>query len=397
MPKVLRILNRFNLGGPTLNAALLTKYLAPEFETLLLGGKNACTEKNSEYILKDLGVDYEIIDEMRRPISVRQDILAYRKIKHIIKTFKPDIVHTHAAKAGALGRYAAHALKVPVIIHTFHGHVFDAYFGSARTSFYKNVERYLAKLSTKIIAVSENQKEELVNVNKICPEDKVEIVPLGFNLEKFKNGNDQKRKTFRSTYNLDDDEIAIGIIGRLVPIKNHSLFLNAIKYLKENSQKKFRAFIIGDGETKENLKNYTSNLGLDFLNTDGIPHNNEKATVTFTSWIEEIDNVLAGLDVVTLTSLNEGTPVSLIEAQAARKPIVSTDVGGIRNVVVENKTALLTPKNNAEAFSQSLLRLVEDDNLRTALSHEGLKAVEDKFNYNRLCNDMKALYYKHLG
>jgi len=396
MPKVLRILNRFNLGGPTLNAAILTKYMHPEFETLLLGGKNDSSEKNSEYILNELGVDYINIDEMKRPISIREDIKAYKKIKRIIKEFKPDIVHTHAAKAGALGRLAAHHLKVPVIVHTFHGHVFDAYFNNVQANFYKNIERYLARISTKIIAVSENQKHELADIHRIAHPDKIEVIPLGFNLDKFKTNADFKRKNFRETYNLADDEIAIGIIGRLVPIKNHKLFLDALKQVKEISNKKIRAFIVGDGEMKEELKSHTSLLNLDFINTDGIPRNNEKATVTFTSWIKDVDTVLAGMDIVALTSLNEGTPVSLIEAQAANKPIVSTNVGGIKNVVAENKTALLTPNNDIDAFSAALHKMVEDDVMRMSFSKAGLDCIANKFSYQRLCGDMKALYYSSL-
>ncbi|MDD3875790.1 MAG: glycosyltransferase [Bacteroidales bacterium] len=396
MPKVLRILNRFNLGGPTLNAALLTKYLAPEFETMLIGGKHSGSEKNSEYILENMGIDYRTIEEMQRPLDIYNDIKAYRKIKQIIREFKPDIVHTHAAKAGALGRYAASFCKVPVIIHTFHGHVFDAYFNSIQSDFYKNVERFLAAKSTRIIAVSENQKHELADIHKICAPEKIEVISLGLSLEKFKIDKEDKRIAFRKKYNLSEDEIAIGIIGRLVPIKNHELFLKSIKFVKEKSHKKIRAFIVGDGETKEHLKSFSTQLDLDFLNTDGIPRNNEKTTVTFTSWIKEVDNVLAGLDIVCLTSLNEGTPVSLIEAQAAGKPIVSTEVGGIKNVVIENKTALLTPNNDAQAFSDALFRVVEDDELRKSLSVEGAKFVENKYDYKRLCSDMRNLYNKLL-
>ena len=151
MPKVLRIINRFNLGGPTYNAAYLTKYMAPEFETLLVGGMHEITEGSSKYILENLGIEPIIIPEMKREINLKQDRIAYKKIKAIIKDFKPDIVHTHASKAGALGRLAAHQLGVKGIVHTFHGHVFHSYFGRVKTQFYKQVERYLAKKSTKII------------------------------------------------------------------------------------------------------------------------------------------------------------------------------------------------------------------------------------------------------
>jgi len=397
MPRVLRILNRFNLGGPTLNATYLTKYLVPEFETLLIGGKHSETEKNSDYILKEQGVNFFTLEEMKRSISLKDDLKAYQKLCQIIKEFKPDIVHTHAAKAGALGRFAAYHLNVPVIVHTFHGHVFDSYFSKVESSFYKIIERNLAAKSTKIIAVSENQKKELSEVHKICSADKIEVIPLGIDLSKFGYNKEQKRIAFRKTFNLDEDEIAIGIIGRLVPIKNHDLFLNSFKNIKETTDRKIRAFIVGDGEMKEHLKELSSELNLDFINTNGIPQNNEKASVTFTSWIEEVDNVLAGLDIVALTSLNEGTPISLIEAQAACKAIVTTDVGGIRNVVQPNETALLTPSNDEEAFTLSLKSLIEDDELRIKLAKKScFQKLENKFGYSRLCTDMKMLYYRLL-
>ncbi|HIB01897.1 MAG TPA: hypothetical protein EYO31_08570, partial [Phycisphaerales bacterium] len=153
MPKVLRIINRFNLGGPTFNAAYLTKYLAPEFETKLVGGSKDDSEDSSEFIVRNLGIEPVIVPEMKRSINLKNDFTAYKKIYQIIKEFKPDIVHTHASKAGTLGRIAANRLKVPVIVHTFHGHVFHSYFSSAKTLLYKTIERYLSRKSTKIIAI----------------------------------------------------------------------------------------------------------------------------------------------------------------------------------------------------------------------------------------------------
>lgn len=245
MKRVLRIINRFNLGGPTFNAAYLTKYLTPDYETLLIGGLKEDSEESSEFIINNLGIDYTLLPEMRRSINYFNDLKAYNRIKQIIKDFKPDIVHTHAAKAGALGRRAAYNLKVPVIIHTYHGHVFHSYFNKYKTAFYKYIERNLAAKSTKIIAISELQKFELSSVHHICPPEKIEIIPLGFDLSRFRKDNALKRSNFRKYYKLEDDEIAIGITGRLTYIKNHILLINAIKYLKDNTTRKFKVFIIG--------------------------------------------------------------------------------------------------------------------------------------------------------
>lgn len=392
MPKILRIINRFNLGGPTYNAAYLSKFMPSDFETLLIGGAKDETEANSEYIVNSLGIEPTIIPEMRREINAK-DIVAYRKIKKIIRDFKPDIVHTHASKAGALGRWAAYHTKVPIVIHTFHGHVFDAYFGSAQANFYKILERKLASISTKIIAISENQKDDLVNKYEICNEDKVEIIKLGFDLSRFQLNNFEKRREFRTKYLLDDDEIAIAITGRLVPIKNHTMFLEVIKYISKKTTKKIRIFIVGDGEERQNIEQKTRDLNLDFV--DFIKEQ-KKSLITFTSWIKEVDVVNAGVDIVALTSLNEGTPVSLIEAQASGKPIVTTDVGGIANVVIPNVTAFLSESNNVLQFSENLLTLIENDELRKNMSGKGIDFVMQTFHYQRLISEMSELYYSLL-
>jgi len=392
--KVLRIINRFNLGGPTFNAAYLTKYLEPEFETLLVGGVKYEEEESSEFILEKLGIKPVIIPEMQRSISFSADKKAYQKIKKIIKEFQPDIVHTHASKAGTLGRLAAAKCKVPVIVHTFHGHVFHSYFGKTKTLFYKNIERHLAKKSTKIIAISDIQKKELWQDHKICKADKLTVVPLGFDLSRFQENLAEKRISFRKKYQLQDDEIAIGIIGRLVPIKNHQLFINAINEIKKATSKKIRAFIIGDGEEKEQLIELLKRIDLDYVEWS---KNSTPATITLTSWIKDIDWANAGLDIIALTSLNEGTPVSLIEAQAANKPIVTTNVGGVENIVLKNETAFITDSNNLEQFTKALSQLVEDDSLRAKMSEKGWGFVQEKFSYNRLTNDMKKLYLSLLN
>lgn len=389
MPRILRIANRFNLGGPTYNVAYLTKYLPPEYETLLLGGEKDDSEEGSEHILEDLGIKPVIISEMKREINVKEDRAAYLKIKSIIKEFKPDIVHTHASKAGTLGRLAAFSMNVPVVVHTFHGHVFHSYFGKLKTEFYKNVERYLAMRSSKIIAISEKQKEELSQVHRICPAKKIEVIPLGFDLNKFNENKDENRKIFRNRYKISDHEIVVSIIGRIVPVKNHELFLRAIKNVKDRTKKRIRAFVVGDGEDRIKTENFALSLGLDI--SDWL-QSGKVATVTFTSWIKEVELVTAGSDVIAMTSMNEGTPVSLIEAQAAGKPIVSTNVGGIENITIPGVTALLSDRFHVENFSSNLLKLIEDDELRSSMSMKGWEFVKENYHYNRLTTDMENLY-----
>jgi glycosyltransferase involved in cell wall biosynthesis len=388
MPKVLRIINRLNLGGPTYNAAFLSKFLAPEFETMLVSGMKAESEESSEFIVKNLDLKPVYIPEMYRELNPLRDYKSYFKIRKLIRQFKPDIVHTHAAKAGAVGRLAAAHERVPVIVHTFHGHVFHSYFSPAKTKIFLEIERYLAKRTTKIVTLSEIQKNELSSIYKVAPAEKFEIIPLGFDLKKFETNQAEKRKKFRELYNIDDDEIAIGIVGRLVPIKNHKLFLRALSIVAAKTNRKIRAFIIGDGEERANLELFAEELGLKFNNGNL----QQKNILTFTSWIKDIDVSNAGMDIIVLTSNNEGTPVSLIEAQASGKAIVSTNIGGIEDIVLQNRTALLSPINDEQTLSDNLLKLVESNELRKSFSEAGADFVRNKFSYERLCSDMKVFY-----
>ena len=388
MPRILRIINRFNLGGPAYNVAYLTKYLAPEYETLLIGGEKEPDEESSLFIFKEMGIEPLVIEEMSRSVSFWQDIKAYYRIKKIIKDFKPDIVHTHAAKAGALGRLAAYNCKVPVIIHTFHGHVFHSYFGKIKTTIYKNIERFLSKKSTVIIAISEKQKQELCVDYKITSVDKTKVIPLGFDLSKFSENQIEKRKAFREQYQIEEDEVCIVIIGRLVPVKNHSLFLRAIQYVKNHSAKKIRAVIVGDGNLRDDLMGLCQKLSLDCCY---YPTELCVATITFTSWIKDVSYPLAGSEIVCLTSFNEGTPVSLIEAQAASKVIVATKVGGIENSV-NNAAAFLIDIEDAKSFFEKLLLLTENKKIRKQMALCGRNFVFDQFHYTRLVKDIRELY-----
>jgi glycosyltransferase involved in cell wall biosynthesis len=387
-PRVLRIINRFNLGGPTLNVAYLSRHLF-HFETLLAGGEKDDSEDSSEFILEKLGLEPVKIKSMRRSINPFNDLLAFIEIVKLIKKFNPHIIHTHASKAGTLGRLAAIYCKVPIIIHTFHGHVFHSYFPAWKTFIFKTIERYLASKSTKIIAISERQKVELSEIHKICDASKISVIPLGFDLEKFRDLDGSKRKSFRNKYFLEEDEIAVGIIGRLVPIKNHKLFLGAVAHLSHlKGFEKVKFFLVGDGEIRTQLFTSAKELG---LNPIFFPEEPKAGRLIFTSWIKEVDMVMAGLDLVLLTSFNEGTPVSLIEAQAAGKAVVSTNVGGIENIV-SNQTAILIENNNQNALNSTLEKLLQNPQKIKEMGSYGWDLVGKKFNYTRLVNDMDQLY-----
>ncbi|MDO9001495.1 MAG: glycosyltransferase [Bacteroidota bacterium] len=390
MPKILRIINRFNLGGITYNVSYLSKYLPIEYETLLIGGPEEEGEESSLYIPESLGLKPIIINELKRSINPLNDYFAYKKIKKIIKDFKPDIVHTHASKAGAIGRLAAKSCSVPVIIHTFHGHVFKGYFSTFKTSVFKGIERYLANKSDAIIAISNIQKKELTQEYKICDAKKTHVIKLGFDLQRFIDDKQEKRNRFRTDYSLHDNEIAIGIIGRLAPIKNHFLFIEAIEHVVKNSNVKIKAFIIGDGETKNELIDFIKNKGISYTT-----QKNKEAIFTFTSWIKEIDVALAGLDLVCLTSKNEGTPVSLIEAQAAGKFIITTNVGGIKDILNPN-CGLLCEADDYETYKNNLLNAVTNFSEISKNANAASKEVIEEFSYTRLCNEMDTLYKKLL-
>lgn len=384
--KILRIINRFNIGGPTYNATFLTRFLSDDFETLLIGGGPEKDEKDSLHILDKYKIKPKIISSLQRKPRLLSDRKAYKEIKAIIQDYKPDIVHTHAAKAGALGRKAAHACGVPVIIHTFHGHVFHSYFGKLKTAIFKSIERRLARKSSKIIAISKTQKEELTSVHKICKKEKVEVVQLGFDLEQFQENLVNKRAETRQKFNVDQNEVAIAIIGRLAPIKNHTFFLRVIDNLLSSTNQKVKVFIVGDGAERTAIEKEVTLLNKKYGHS-----------ILLTSWIKDITTFNAGMDIICLTSKNEGTPVSLIEAQATNLPVISTDVGGVKDIVLENKTGFVIKNGDYETYCNKLRLLVEDKALRVSFSKAGYSYVKDKFHYTTLVKNMETLYLKTLA
>ncbi|MBN9484972.1 MAG: glycosyltransferase [Bacteroidetes bacterium] len=389
MPRVLRILNRLIIGGPAINATYLTRYMAPDFETMLIIGGKDDHEQDADHLSMDLGITPVEVREMKRDISPIDDGIAYRKIKRLIEKFRPDIVHTHAAKSGLVGRLAADACKVPVIVHTFHGHVFHSYFSKWKSNAFIQIERYLANRSTGIIAISEKQKQELTQVYKICEEDKMKIIPLGLDLDKFRLHQEIKRAEFRSKYFLQDNDIAIGIIGRIVPVKNHSMFVAAAKKVLEQTDANVKFIIIGDGDMRTQMEAEFKEAGIDYAY---YPEQKREATAICTSWLTDMDVVLAGLDIVALTSHNEGTPVSLIEAQAAGRPVVSTNVGGVGDVVIDNQCGYITEPDNAIIFAEALLQLISNPQQRVLFGTRGQNFVQGKFSYQRLVGDMSDYY-----
>lgn len=391
-PRVLRILNRFNVGGPVYNVTYLSRYMEPEFETLLAGGNAGENEESSLYILEQNGIKPVLLDEMQRSLSALGDVRSYQRIRELIREFRPHIVHTHASKAGAVGRMAAFHEKVPVVVHTFHGHVFHSYFGKTRTTVFKQIERYLARRSDRIVAISDKLKQELVYEHGITTDEKVSVVPLGFDLEPFTRDREARRKAFRQAWNIAEDTLLVGLVGRMVPVKNHRLLTEAAAALKNKTGRNVQYLLVGDGESRNAIISDIQQSGLSYTyKQPAVPGTD----FVLTSWQQNTPDIYAALDITVLCSFNEGTPVSLIEAQAAGIPVLSTRVGGIENVVREGSSALLTTTDTAE-FTAALEKMLTDNELRSRMAGAGRDFAMQHFHYTRLVDDMRQLYYELL-
>jgi glycosyltransferase involved in cell wall biosynthesis len=389
--KVIRILNRMVIGGPSYNVSYLTKYMAPDYATLLLAGAKESDEIDSDELERELGIKPIYIKNLKKSLlKPFDDIKAYFAIRKIIKEYKPTIVHTHAAKSGFIGRLVAIHCKVPIVLHTFHGHYLHSYFHPILTKTLLAIDKYLAKKSSGIIVISESQRKDLVDEAKVVDASKAFLIPNGIDLSKFQTNKLEKRSRWRTQYNIPDNAIVVGIVGRLVSIKNHAMFIDCIhEILLHNNNANIYFAIIGDGDLRFELQNQLKKLNIPF---NYFPENTTLERVIFTSWQKEMDVVYAGLDIVCLTSNNEGTPITLIEAQAASKPIVSTNVGGVMDTVVENSSAFLTKSNDVKQFSANVLQLIGNENLRLDMGKNGQQFVDKMYSHNRLVNDMKLLY-----
>ena len=378
--KILRIIARLNIGGPAIHAILLSEALNKDsYEDKLVCGRVSEHEGDMFYLARQKGVCPTVIPELQREISFKKDLKAFFKLYAMIKRERPDIVHTHTAKAGTLGRLAATLAGVPVKVHTFHGHIFDGYFSPVKAKIFLFIEKVLAVFTDRVIAVSSLMKDDIVKRLKITNEKKCVVIPLGLELEKFSDC-EKLKGNFRRKLGIGEDVLLVGIVGRLVPIKNHIMFIKAAKKLiDKTAHRKVKFLIVGDGELKEGLERAVNEMGL-------------KDFVIFTGWIEDLPGVYADLDIVALTSFNEGTPLSLIEAMASAKPVVTTAVGGVKDMIKGGENGLMIGTNDAEDFSDKLSMLIENDGLRRELGVNGRRSVAEKYSKNRLVSDTKKLY-----
>ncbi len=372
--RVLRVITRLNVGGPAIQAVLLSARLDPErFETLLVAGTESAVEGNMiELGRLDAPPALRRIAALGREISPLDDLRALWSLVRLIREFKPDIVHTHLAKAGTLGRVAARIAGVPVVIHTFHGTVFRGYFGSLRSRLFLEIERALGRVSTRLVAITAGQRRELVALG-IGSDATVVEIPLGLQLAPFIDV--PSRADARVALGLPEDAPVVAIVARLVPIKDVGLFLRTLAKLKRPAI----GLIVGDGEERASLESLAVSLGI-------------ASRCRFLGWQRDVRSLYAAADVVVLTSRNEGSPVSIIEAMAAARPVVCTDVGGVSDVVASGVSGILVPYGDAEGLATAIDGLLADPAMRERLGNEARNAVYPRYDVSRLVTDITALY-----
>lgn len=375
--KILRLFSRLNVGGPSVHVVLVTAGLRQRgYETRLVVGRESKTEGNMYYLAERYGVTPLVLPELGRAIHPMDDAVAFMKIFRLIREFRPDIVHTHTAKASVLGCIAARLLGVPVVIHTFHGHVFHSYFGNLRSFLFRVIERVLALWTTRIIAISDNVKQDLM-LYHIAPPEKIAVVPLGLDLDHLLQVGRHKG-TFRAELGLASDQKLVGIVGRMVGVKNLELAVRAAEKVIAYLPKTHFVFV-GDGEDRSKIEQRIARLRL-------------TQHFSLVGWRQELTEIYSDCDVVLNTSLNEGTPVALIEAMAAGIPTVATNVGGTANVVVHDTTGLLCPSGDADALAEALIRILSDARHAREMGRCGRERVRQRFSKERLMDDLDRLY-----
>ena len=372
--RILRIIARLNIGGPAIHVTLLTEKLgAPTYHSTLVCGNIEAGEGDMQYFAEKHGVSPLLLPELGRSLNPLRDLSTIWQLYQLMREIKPQVVHTHTAKAGFVGRVAAKLAGVPVIVHTFHGHVFQGYFSPAKTKMFILLERITARMSDTVITLTEGLRRELSEEYGIARRSRITVLPLGLDLEAFARVPRQSGD-FRSAHGIAPDVPLIGIVGRLVPIKNHELFLQAAVKVRERLPNACFA-IIGDGELRAELEATTARLGL----TD---------CVRFVGWVREVAPVYSDLDALVISSRNEGTPVSVIEALSARCPVVTTAVGGLPDLLDQGALGTLVPTEDVNALADAIVRTVAAPPDTTRAQ----QLMLDRYGIDRLVMDLDQLY-----
>ena len=371
----MRVITRLNIGGPAIHVSLLASRLDPtRYETLLVSGVESGDEGNMLELGRLPPIDPRILPTLGRAISPLDDLRALTGLVLLARSFKPDIVHTHLAKAGALGRIAARIAGVRTVVHTYHGSVFRGYFGQRESAVYLGIERALARITTRIVAITSGQKADLVDLG-IAPSSKIVEIPLGLDLDHFREL--PAREAALSALGLPREGRYVAIVARLVPIKDIPTFLRALALVTE-SLPDVRGLVVGDGPERGAVERLAQNLGLE-------------RRCRFLGWRADLPNVYAASDVVALTS-----PVSVIEAMASGRAVVATAVGGVPDVVSE-ATGILVPVGDHRGFADAIVSLLRDPDRRAELGRKGREVAVRRFASDRLVADIDRLYIDLLG
>lgn len=394
--KVMRIITRLNIGGPSIHAVLLTRGLDPRiFQSILVTGQPGNGEKGMEYLAEEARIYPIVIPTLGREINIIDDIVSFARIVRLVLAERPDIIHTHLAKAGTLGRIAGSLVKILFIFsnkkikifHTYHGHYFYGYFGSVKTKVFIHIERALALVCRNVIIISRRLKDDIVITYRIVPERKAVVIPLGFDFNKLTSGRENGRR-FRREAGAGPDEKIVGIVGRLTTIKNHDLFLRtAARCLADDAMPPVRFVVVGDGELRGVLERKAHELGI-------------AQRVVFTGWCRDMGYVYAGLDALMLTSINEGTPVTIIEAMAVGIPVVATAVGGIPDLMGDDTEGLpkvcqrgvMAAPGDGAGLAEGLRLLLTDKDTTAEIVRRAREFALREHGAKRLIQDIESLY-----
>jgi glycosyltransferase involved in cell wall biosynthesis len=374
-----RVIARLNMGGPAHHVGLLGSRLDPErYETLLLHGELGAGEDSLEDSVRARGAAMAQIPGLRPELRPHDDARALGSLVRAIRRLRPDIVHTHTAKAGMLGRLAAVMAGEPrpKIVHTYHGHVLEGYFGPLKNATYRELERRLATLSDALIGVSTATVDDLVRLG-IAPREKFRVIPIGLDLDPFLNATPEDGAAFRADAGVQPGELLLTFVGRLVPIKRVDVLLRAFAHARGEGAP-VRLAVVGDGDLRPEHERLAADLGV-------ADH------VWFAGYRADMLPIVAGSDIAVLSSDNEGTPVSLIEAAAAATPAASVAVGGVPDVVTPD-TGVLAAPGDAEGLGRAIRALVEDSDGRRRMGLLARRHVAERFSASRLIVDVDVLY-----
>jgi len=378
---VLRVIARLNVGGPALHVAYLTEGLAERgYDTTLVAGSLAYGEESMAHVARRRGARIVTLPHLAREVSPLNDLLAVWHLAKLIRAQRPQIVHTHTAKAGAVGRVAALLAgnaRPPIVVHTFHGHVLRGYFNPLTTLAFRTLERWLATVTTRLIAVSPEVRDDLVRLG-VAPREKFSVIRLGIELGERVGGDDAARRETRRRLGISPDAFVVGWVGRMTAVKRTEDVLLAFRGLLDRGVDA-RLCLIGDGPDRRGLERRAHQLGI-------------TRRCLFVGYQDDVAPYYEAIDALLLPSVNEGTPVSVIEALAAQRPAVATRVGGIPDVVRDGVDGYLVDVGDAETLAARLAELAADPAKRDAMGSEGRKRVLERYAVERLVDDVDALY-----